>query len=145
MRWTIRTVLLIGALALAACAAPEVPKEQYFRLIATMATAKVGHPLPGIVEAAPFAADGVTGERPLLFTDNGGTKLEQRNYAYWVNPPIQMLRDQMIAYLRSAGIADQVVPSELRIEAGYRIQGNIKRLEQAIAGKKSSGVIELEL
>ena len=140
-----RLFVLLGALALAACAAPPVPKEQYFRLVATMATRKIAHPLPSIVEAAPFAADGVTGERPLLFTDDGGIKLEQRNYAYWVNPPIQMLRDQMIAYLRSAGVADQVVPSELRIEAGYRIQGDIKRLEQSIAGKKSSGVIELEL
>src|ERR1700742_882796 len=101
----VRALLLIGAVALSACAAPEVPKEQYFRLIATPATQTIGHPLPGIVEAAPFSADGVTGERPLLFTDNGGTKLEQRNYAYWVNPPIQMLRDQMIAYLRSAGVA----------------------------------------
>src|ERR1700742_300452 len=109
----VRALLLISAVALAACAAPEVPKEQYFRLVATMATQKIGHPLTGILEAQPFAADGVTGERPLLFTDNGGTKLEQRNYAYWVNPPIQMLRDQTIAYLRAAGIAEQVVPSEL--------------------------------
>lgn len=135
----------LASLALSACAAPEVPKEQYFRLVATMAAGKIVHPLSGIVEAQPFSADGVTGERPLLFTDNGGTKLEQRNYAYWVNPPIQMLRDQMIAYLRSAGLAEQVVPSELRSEAGYRIQGDIKRLEQSIDGKKSSGVIELEL
>src|ERR1700744_2740279 len=136
MRRTLGALLLIGAVALGACAAPEVPKEQYFRLVGTPATQKIAHPLAGIVEAQPFSADGVTGERPLLFTDNGGTKLEQRNYAYWVNPPIQMLRDQMVAYLRSAGIAEQVVPSELRIEAGYRIQGDIKRLEQSLDGKK---------
>jgi ABC-type uncharacterized transport system auxiliary subunit len=38
-----------------------------------------------------------------------------------------------------------VVPSELRIGAAYRIQGNIKRLEQEIGGKQSTGVLELEL
>src|SRR5262249_34851787 len=109
------------------------------------ATEKIAHPLPGIIEAAPLSADGVTGERPLLFTANGGTKLEQRNYAYWTELPTAMIRDQLVAYLRSAGVAEQVVPSELRIGANYRIQGEIKRLEQSAGGKHDTGIIELEL
>jgi ABC-type uncharacterized transport system auxiliary subunit len=136
--------LLLGALALTACVAPPVPKEQYFRLVAAPATEKVAHPITGVVEVVPFAADGVAGERPLLFTANG-VKLEQRNYAYWTDVPVAMLRDQAIAYLRSAGLADKVVPSELRIGGIYRIQGDIKRLEQAMVNKKSTGIIEIEL
>ncbi|WP_395018914.1 ABC-type transport auxiliary lipoprotein family protein [Dongia sp.] len=129
----------------AACAAPTVPKEQYFRLVAAPATETLAHPFIGIVEAAPLGADGVTGERPLLYTANGGTKLEQRNYAYWTELPTAMIRDQLVAYLRSAGAAEQVVPSELRIGAGYRIQGDIKRLEQSAGDKGDTGIIELEL
>jgi ABC-type uncharacterized transport system auxiliary subunit len=136
---------LAAFMLMAGCAAPQVPKEQYFRLIAAPAAAKIAHPLPGIAEAAPFAADGVLGERPLLFTSNGGSKLEQRSYALWTDAPTAMVRDQVVSYLRAAGVADQVVPSELRIGAAYRVQGNITRLEQEIGGKQSTGVLELEL
>jgi ABC-type uncharacterized transport system auxiliary subunit len=143
-RMTIRATLLLAALVLGACVAPSVPKEQYFRLVANPAAEKVQHPIAGVVEVVPFAADGVAGERPLLFTANG-TKLEQRNYAYWTDAPVAMLRDQTIAYLRSVGLADKVVPSELRIGGAYRIQGDIKRLEQSMVNKKSTGVVEIEL
>jgi cholesterol transport system auxiliary component len=143
-RMIVRATLLLAVLALGACSAPPVPKEQYFRLVANPAAEKVQHPIAGVVEVVPFAADGVAGERPLLFTANG-TKLEQRNYAYWTDVPVAMLRDQAIAYLRSAGVADKVVPSELRIGGAYRIQGDIKRLEQAVVDKKSTGIIEIEL
>jgi ABC-type uncharacterized transport system auxiliary subunit len=135
--------LLLVALT-AGCAAPSVPKEQYFRLEAGPAPAPIAHPITGVLEVVPFSADGVAGERPLLFTANG-TKLEQRNYAYWTDVPAAMLRDQTIAYLRSAHAADKVVPSELRLGGSYRIQGDIKRLEQSVRDKKSTGIIELEL
>ena len=141
---TIRATWLIAVLALSACAAPSVPKEQYFRLVVGPAAEKAANPIGGVLEVVPFSADGVAGERPLLFTANG-IKLEQRNYAYWTDVPVSMLRDQAIAYLRSAGAADKVVPSELRIGGAYRIQGDIKRLEQSAIGKKSTGIIEIEL
>jgi cholesterol transport system auxiliary component len=143
-----RAALLLPIMAIvlvAACSAPPVPKEQYFRLAAAPATEKIAHPFPEILEAAPLGADGVTGERPLLYTANGGVKLEQRNYAYWTELPTAMIRDQLVAYLRSAGAAPQVVPSELRIGGTYRIQGDIKRLEQSAGDKHDTGNIELEL
>jgi ABC-type uncharacterized transport system auxiliary subunit len=138
--------LLALVLALvAACMAPNVPKEQFFRLTAVPATDRMANPLPGILAAAPLGADGVAGERPLLYTANSGTKLEQRNYAYWTELPTAMIRDQLVTYLRSAGAAEQVVPSELRIGAAYRIQGEIKRLEQSAGRKNDLGILELEL
>src|SRR3569623_308314 len=125
MRRALKLLPLAVVVLVAACSAPTVPKEQYFRLVAAPATEKLAHPFAGIVEAAPLGADGVTGERPLLYTANGGTKLEQRNYAYWTELPTAMIRDQLVAYQRSAGAADQVVPSELRIGALYRLQGEL--------------------
>jgi len=141
-----RAALLGVALALSGCfgSAPPVPKEQYFRLLASSDPAPVANPLSGIVEIPPFQAEGVMGERPLLFTQDNGLKLEQRNYAYWTDPPPAMLRDQLIAFLRTTKLADQVVPSELRVGAQYRVEGRIKRLEQ-IAGPKNGGAIALEL
>ena len=146
-----RRLLLAGLstaflLTLAGCfgSAPPVPKEQYFRLISSTGPAQVGNPLSGTVEVPPFKAEGVMGERPLLFTQDNGMKLEQRNYAYWTDPPPAMLRDQLIAFLAAAKLADQVVPSELRVNAQYRVEGRIKRLEQ-LAGARNGGAITLEL
>jgi ABC-type uncharacterized transport system auxiliary subunit len=143
-----RAGALALALSLSACfgAAPPVPNEQYFRLTTTAEPQPLANPLPGIIEVAPLLSDGVLGERPLLFTSNDGQKLEQRNYAYWTDPPPAMLRDQLVTYLTKAGIAERVVPSELRIASQYRLQGRILRLEQlAPAGGGNGGVIALEL
>jgi ABC-type uncharacterized transport system auxiliary subunit len=143
MRQASQLLRALACLALlAGCVAPQVPKEQYFRLIATPAETPVAKPLNGIVELPPFDADGVLAERPLLFAADGGRKLEQRNYAYWTNSPPQMLRDQLITYLRSAHAAKHVVPSELRVDAKYVLKGTLRRLEQT--ADPSGAVIEVE-
>ena len=142
-----RRLLLVGlALSLSACfgSAPPVPKEQYFRLLAGTTPEAVAKPVDGVIEVPPLQAEGVMGERPLLFTKDDGQKLEQRNYAYWTDPPPAMLRDQIVAYLRAAKLAKDVVPSELRVNAQYRVEGRIKRLEQ-LSGAKNAAVIALEL
>ncbi len=141
-----RFLLLTLALSLSACfgSAPPVPKEQYFRLIADTGPKASTEPIDGVIEVPPLQAEGIMGERPLLFTKDNGLKLEQRNYAYWTDPPPAMLRDQLIAYLRATKLAKDVVPSELRVLAQYRVEGRIKRLEQLVGGKNSA-VIALEL
>ncbi|MET1025871.1 MAG: ABC-type transport auxiliary lipoprotein family protein [Dongiaceae bacterium] len=129
-------------LLLAGCMAPSVPKEQFFRLIAVPATRPLDKPLNGVLEVPPFTTDGVLAERPLLFSANDGQKLEQRNYAYWSDSPRQMLRDELVSYLRSAKAAPQIVPSELRLDAKYVLKGTLYRLEQR--ANPNSAVIEIE-
>lgn len=138
--------LLPALLLLSGCfgSAPPVPKEQYFRLVAATPGAQNSGSLDGGIEIVPFTGEGVMTERPLLFTADGGRKLEQRNYAYWTDAPPQMLRDQLVAYLRDAGVAERVVPSELRVETAYAVRGTIKRLEQLV-GSRSGAVVSLEL
>lgn len=142
-----RPLILLPILAvLAGCfgSAPPVPKEQYFRLIATAPAGQAADTIAGGIEIVPFAGEGVMSERPLLFSADGGRKLEQRNYAYWTSAPPQMLRDQLVAYLRQANVADRVVPSELRVESAYAVRGTIKRLEQLV-GSTTGAIISLEL
>jgi ABC-type uncharacterized transport system auxiliary subunit len=124
--------------------APAVPKEQYFRLIANQPSEQASKKITGGIEIVPFAGEGVMSERPLLFTADGGRKLEQRNYAYWTDAPPQMLRDQLVTYLKQAGVADSVAPSELRLDSAYVVRGTIRRLEQLV-GSGSGAVISLEL
>jgi len=139
-------ILLPVVLALSGCfgSAPPVPKEQYFRLIADQPAEQAAGRIKGGIEIVPFAGEGVMSERPLLFTADGGRKLEQRNYAYWTDAPPQMLRDQLVSYLRQAGVADSVAPSELRLDSAYVIRGTIRRLEQMV-GSSTGAVISLEL
>lgn len=139
-------ILLPAILALAGCfgSAPPVPKEQYYRLIASAPAEQAADQITGGIEVIPFAGEGVMSERPLLFTADGGRKLEQRNYAYWTDAPPQMLRDQLVAYLRQANVADSVSPSELRLDTAYAVRGTIKRLEQ-LTGGGSGAAISLEL
>ena len=142
----LKVLALLPVLAmLAGCfgSAPAVPKEQYFRLIASAPAEQVRKPIKGGLEIVPFGGEGVMTERPLLFTADNGRKLEQRNYAYWTDAPPQMLRDQLVSYLRQAKVADNVVPSELRIDTAYTVRGTIKRLEQLVGGKDGA-VISLE-
>jgi ABC-type uncharacterized transport system auxiliary subunit len=143
--WKALALLPVLAL-LAGCfgSAPQVPKEQYFRLIASAPADAAARKIKGGIEIVPFSGEGVMTERPLLFTADNGRKLEQRNYAYWTDAPPQMLRDQLVAYLRQANVADSVVPSELRIESAYVVRGTIRRLEQLV-GDKTGAVISLEL
>jgi ABC-type uncharacterized transport system auxiliary subunit len=139
-------VLLPMFVMLAGCfgSAPSVPNEQFFRLIAAAPAEQASKKITGGIEIEPFAGEGVMSDRPLLFSVDDGRKLEQRNYAYWTDAPPQMLRDQLIDYLRQAGIADHVVPSELRIDSAYVIRGTIKRLEQLV-GSNTGAAISLEL
>ncbi len=138
--------LLPTLLLLAGCfgSAPPVPKEQYFRLVSAAPATQAAAGITGGIEVVPFSGEGVMSERPLLFTADGGRKLEQRNYAYWTDAPPQMLRDLLVAYLRQANVADNVAPSELRVESAYSVRGTIKRLEQ-LTGSSSGAVISLEL
>ena len=143
----LRPLLLLPLLAaLAGCfgSAPPVPKEQYFRLIAEQPGEPAANKITGGLEIVPFAGEGVMSDRPLLYTADGGRQLEQRNYAYWTEAPPQMLRDQLVSYLRQAGVADRVAPSELRLDSAYVIRGTIRRLEQLV-GSNSGAVISLEL
>jgi ABC-type uncharacterized transport system auxiliary subunit len=55
-----------------------------------------------------------------------------------------MLRDQLVSYLRQAGVADRVAPSELRLDSAYVVRGTIRRLEQLV-GSNTGAVISLEL
>lgn len=137
-------LVLVAALAGCFGSAPPVPKEQYFRLIASPPPSPLAQPLEGAIEISPFAAEGVMAERPLLFTANDGRKLEQRNYAYWTDAPPKMLRDQVIAYLRLANAAPDVVPTEDRINAKYQVKGVLHRLEQKV-GENPGAIIVLDL
>ena len=66
------------------------------------------------------------------------------HYHFWTEPPTVLLRDQLIEYLRAAGIAKTVVTAEMRVAPDFIISGKIKRFEQ-VRDAAPHVVLEMEL
>lgn len=146
---TKRSVAMLALTMLAlvgACTQPEVPEDNFYRL--RVEPPKNAAPSPrfkGTIEIERFAADGLTAGRPIVYTESGqGHRLKEYHYHFWTEPPTVMLRDQLVMYLRAAGVAEAVVTPEMRVDPQYVLAGKIKRLEK-VAGAKPMAVLELEL
>ncbi len=138
--------MLLVSMATAACSQPPVPQDRFYRLEAPPPETVVDEPrLDGTLEVVRMAADGLTAGRPIVYSDTRNP-LEANEYAYhfWTQPPTIMLRDELVQYLRAAGVARAVVTPELRLEPDYILTGRIKRLERVL-GASPKALIEMEL
>jgi len=135
-------------LIVAGCAAaPPVPEDNFYRLQAIYAgTATSGKLLPGTVEVDRFVADGLTSERPIVYSDSGNpNQVKAYHYHFWIKPPTVMLRDELVSFLRAAQVADRIVTPEMRAQPNCVLTGRIKHLEQVLEEKGSRTLIEVEL
>jgi cholesterol transport system auxiliary component len=150
MKKIIKGLALISVVAavvgLAACAQPELPKDHYYRLQVLSPEKGKGEVLfKGTIEVERFLADGLTAGRPIVYSETGSEhQLLAYHYHFWTEPPVVMLRDQMIDFLRAARVADLVVSPEMRSRPDYRLTAKIKRLEK-IVGPNPSAIAELQL
>jgi len=129
-------------LGLAACAQPELPQDNYYRLSITP-PAKGARLFKGVLEVDRFRADGLISGRPIAYTEGKG-HLSEYHYHFWVEPPVDLLQDEMVKYLRSADIIQHVVTPELRMDEHYLLTGKIKRLERDLSAGHHVA-IELEI
>ena len=149
MRKASWSLFLLLAPALGACAQPPVPQDTFYRL-------EVGAPekvlsalrFQGTLEIERLSADGLTAGRPIVYSRSDRPReLQEYHYHFWTEPPPVMLRDQLVAYLRSAKVASAIVTPEMRVAVDYAITGKIKRLERVIGASPGAAkaVVELEL
>ncbi len=138
-------MIMLGVLAACAAQAP-VPQDKFYRLQAVLASAPLTAPiLPGVLEIERFTADGLTAGRPIVYADSSDpNQLREYHYHFWTQTPTVMLRDELVAYLRKAGVAKNIVTPEMRLEADYILSGRIRMLEQVIGAQKGT-VMELEI
>jgi ABC-type uncharacterized transport system auxiliary subunit len=137
---------ILAAALLAACAQPPVTQDAFYRLQVAPPTATLAKPkLPGPLEVPRFSADGLMAGRPIVFSEAGEPlQLSAYHYHFWLEPPGAMLRDEMVAYLRAAGVAKSVVTPELRVDPDFVLIVKIKRIEQ-VRGPAPKVVIALEV
>lgn len=141
----VSSLAIVGiAFGLVACAQPELPQDHYYRLNVsanTMAAVK----LSGVLEVERFRADGLISGRPIAYSETQG-HLAEYNYHFWVEPPVDLLQDAMVTFLRNANLADHVVTPDMRMSEDYLLTGKIKRLERnLIDGNQVSVEIEIGL
>jgi cholesterol transport system auxiliary component len=142
----LKCLVLLVSVSLGACAQPELPQDHYYRLNVTAPQqAKQKVIFKGTIEIERFVADGLTAGRSIVYSDSGNEQqLMEYHYHFWTEPPIIMLRDQLIDFLRATNVATMVVSPEMRARPDYRLTAKIKRLEKVI-GSKPSAIVELEL
>ena len=143
VRWPI---MVVFAALLAACSQPPVPQDHYYRLqVALPGTALASPRLPGVLEIPRFSAEGLMAGRPIVFSEaTDPAEVNAYYYHFWLEPPGVMLRDQLVAYLRAAGVARTVVTPELRLEPDFVLTAKIKRIEQ-VRGASPKVVIALDV
>lgn len=139
-------VVAILAVLLAACAQPPVTQDTFYRLqVAPPPEALEKPKLPGTVEVPRFPADGLTAGRAIVFSEAADPlQVSAYHYHFWLEPPGAMLRDEMVGYLRAAGVAGSVVTPELRVESDFMLIAKIKRFEQ-VRGATPKVVVALEV
>jgi len=116
---------------IAACSTAPAPPERFYRVEAPAASSTTS--LQGRILIEPFEAYGVYNERPILYLspEASGT-LQQYHYQFWAEPPGMMLRDAMIAYLRTAFSGAQVESAGGRARGDYVVHTRLKRLEHRL-------------
>jgi len=140
-------MVLMAGILLVGCAQPQVvPKDHYYRLrVPAPEKAQAQPKLDGIIEIDRFSADGLVAGRSIVYSaSDKPNQLMDYNYHFWTEPPTVLLRDQLIEYLRAAGVAKTVVTAELRVAPDFIISGKIKRFEQ-VRDASPHVVLEMEL
>jgi ABC-type uncharacterized transport system auxiliary subunit len=139
----------LGALlVLGACAQAPVPNDTFYRLEVSdpEATGGTGMPLDAVVEVRPFDADGILGERALVYVESPQGSLHQYSYHFWVEPPTQAIQRELTEHLRGTGYFAQVLTPRFRERSDVKVQGRIGRLEQVLGSSgAASVVVELEI
>lgn len=135
-------IALLGTLG--ACTQPELPQDSYYRLSVTPPGPQPVK-LKGILEVERFRADGLLSGRPIAFSEGKG-RLSEYHYHFWIEPPVDLLQESMVKYLRGANLAVHIVTPELRVSEDFLLTGKIKRLERDLSnGDKVAVEIEIGL
>lgn len=140
------SILLFASFMLAACSAPPVPRDHFYRVrVAPLVGDARPMAFEGIVSIAPFEADGLLRERPILFSSATQHELQQHAYHYWNDAPTRLLQQSLAIYLQDSGLAETVVTPGMRIRPDFEVIGKIRRFERLLDNGAQRVIAEIEL
>lgn len=148
-RCLLLALMVCSLTLLSACSAPQpIPDFRYYRL----APAQALPPLPAPLLDQPlvvtdFRADGVHGERPILYSnDPDSLKTSQYHYQLWNDPPSLMVQRRLQELMSSARVSAYVTDRLPARTKAYRLTGDIHRFERVLVeGKPAEAVMGVRL
>ena len=95
-----------------------------------------------MVRVAKFRASGVHRERAIAYSESDQVVVKQHRYHLWIDSPERILQNELVSYLRAAGVAPTISASDLGND-GFEIQGQIRQMDHIIAADGASIVVAL--
>lgn len=142
-------VLMAVGVLLQSCSAPEpIPDFRYYRMAPPITVAKLPAPLldrPLVMQ--DFRADGVHGERPILYSnDPDSLKISQYHYQLWNDPPPVMVQRRLLDMFAQAGVSTHVTDRLATRMPIYRLQATIYRFERVLVdGQATEAVVAMRV
>lgn len=116
-------------LLLQACAGTgSVPEDHFYRLQPLTVTQPFANPpLTGVLKVERMDASGVLRDRAILFSKaESPQQLQRHHYHFWLDAPTELVRMQLVQYLRDRRVAQLVAaeyidePGDLRLHLELR-------------------------
>jgi ABC-type uncharacterized transport system auxiliary subunit len=134
------------AILLAGCAGGPAPTHHYYRLEPAEPGASLAQPaLDGVLVVERLRAEAIASGRELLERSASSPEIRRRSHHRWVEPPPTMLQVGIVGYLRAAGVASQVVTSDLHLSPDFELAGRILAFERVLGSGTPRVRIALEL
>ena len=137
----------LAAILFGCSAAPPLPEDVYYRLQLAPPAQRFDAPrIAGLVVVDRPNAASVYTSRNLAYSDSPPhLHLSHYHYHHWVDPPPQLLQQELVDHLRNANLAQNVATEAGRAVPAWRISGNVRRFERQKTDSGWQVAVALEL
>ena len=141
------TSVVVAVAMLLGCATQEpVPENNFYRLQIDAPQQPAGSILNGTLAVGPLQGNGLVGGRAMVYSEASlPLQLRQYHYHNWIESPPQLLQEQLVLFLRAAGVAKQVISTDTGVNAEYLVSGKIRKLLENRSSNGALVTVGLEL
>jgi ABC-type uncharacterized transport system auxiliary subunit len=140
--------ILTAILLQTGCASTgPAPQDHYYRLTAPDTAQPLEAPLiQGVLTVDRIKAPGILRERALLYSlESSPEEVKQYRYHHWIGTLPNMIREQLVVYLRQSNIAAYVEGEQTTAEADVRLKIKLKKFERVLSNKGDGAMVSLKL
>ncbi|MFV1984175.1 MAG: hypothetical protein ACC657_11595 [Thiohalomonadales bacterium] len=142
------TLIILIILSLTSCfgGSSSIPDDHYYRLPELVGT-KITKPiLNGSLGIKKIITHGIYGERTLIYTEKtDNIKLSRYHYHHWEKSPSKLIQDNLVQYLKTIGIAPDVVSYNLNTRTKYLLEAELISMHRDITSNGYIAVITMDI